>query len=684
VSTDRDAGTVEFYDARVVKLRLPGVTDEEEQDIIGAIEGGANDWGAGASLDRFTASVEAARQAAANARNLNTTPPRIVFASEPAALLPYDGDPLLRPIEGTSYQRAVNTPLAVIFDPDSRSYFLAGGRHWYTASAPLGPWRYQAHPPAAIVDLVSPDTAAAAADSGPPRKIIVSTEPTELVVTTGAPSFAPLTGTDLLYVSNTDSDLFKEIASQDYFILLSGRWFRSRTLQGPWSYVAPSDLPATFRRIPATSPKADALASVPGTQQAADAMADAAIPQTAAIQRSGAQLEVTYDGDPRFERVQGANLEYAVNGSTAVLRINGLYYACDQAVWYVASSPTGPWAVSDSVPTEVQAIPPSSPVYNVTYVQVYQATPDVVYVGYTPGYTGMYVYEGTVVYGTGWYYPPYIGPIEYFPQPWTWGFHRRYHRWRGWICGGWWDSGFFIIGVGWGGGYRPHHRPPGWYGGGWYGPGGYRGPSTRYRPGVDRTGPARGRTAPPVHNIYHRPEVRPIVISRPTPSQLPRAAPRKPVITLPRRAAPSRNNVYVSPDGKIKRWTQSGWQTREGNRWVPDRPAPAPAPQPAPKPQARPAPPPAPRPIPQPAPKPEKGPTPTPAPRPIPKPTPDPNRERLDRDYRARTRPMPPAAMPAPKPAQPPRAAPPPPARAPTPRPAPAPRPAPRPAPKPH
>jgi len=47
----------------------------------------------------------------------------------------------------------------------------------------------------------------------------------------------------------------------------------------------------------------------------------------------------------------------------------------------------------------------------VTYVKVYNSTPEVVYVGYTPGYYGTVVSANTttVVYGTGWYYPPYIG-----------------------------------------------------------------------------------------------------------------------------------------------------------------------------------------------------------------------------------------------------------------------------------
>ena len=58
----------------------------------------------------------------------------------------------------------------------------------------------------------------------------------------------------------------------------------------------------------------------------------------------------------------------------------------------------------------IYTIPPSSPLYPCTYVRVYASTPDTVTYGYTAGYTMSYVSAGVVVYGTGYYYPPYIYP----------------------------------------------------------------------------------------------------------------------------------------------------------------------------------------------------------------------------------------------------------------------------------
>jgi hypothetical protein len=73
------------------------------------------------------------------------------------------------------------------------------------------------------------------------------------------------------------------------------------------------------------------------------------------------------------------------------------------------------------VPQVIYTIPTSSPLHYVTYVRIFEATPKVVYVGYTPGYLGTVVEpSGTVVYGTGYVYSPWIGGAWY-PPPYTYG-----------------------------------------------------------------------------------------------------------------------------------------------------------------------------------------------------------------------------------------------------------------------
>ena len=175
---------------------------------------------------------------------------------------------------------------------------------------------------------------------------------------------------------------------------------------------------------------------------AEDAVLDAQVPQTAAVALGPADVDVAYDGEPEFEPVAGTDLEYATNTGAAVLQSDRQYYLVEDGVWYVSDTPNGPWQVSAYRPATVNAIPPTSPVYNVKYVYIYDRTPDVVYVGYTPGYLGSYVYYNTVVYGTGWYYRPWVTPYYYYPRPSTWGYHVSYNPWYGWGFGLSWDWGW--------------------------------------------------------------------------------------------------------------------------------------------------------------------------------------------------------------------------------------------------
>ena len=144
-----------------------------------------------------------------------------------------------------------------------------------------------------------------------------------------------------------------------------------------------------------------------GTPESQEAVIANDIPQTAEVERAEAQLTVTYDGEPRWAQIEETLLAYAINSATPVIRVDPMnYYAVDNGIWFAAPSPFGPWLVASYMPEAIYTISPSSPVYYVTYVRVYDSTPDVVYEGYTPGYLGSYGSDDdVVVYGTGYDYP---------------------------------------------------------------------------------------------------------------------------------------------------------------------------------------------------------------------------------------------------------------------------------------
>jgi hypothetical protein len=337
--------------------------------------------------------------------------------------------------------------------------------------------------------------------------------------------------------------------------------------------VRSDELPASFADIPPASDIGGLRSSVAGTPEAEDAVADAAIPQTAAIKRSEASLTVEYDGKPKFEKISGTSVAYAVNTSSQVLEINDRYYAVDNGVWFTSRSASGPWIVADQVPEdEIAKIPPSSPVYNTTHVHVYESTPEVVYVGYTPGYMWSFPYYGVPVYGTGWYYPPYWGSF-YYPRPPTWGFHVGYNPWTGWSFGVSWSNGFFSMGIGWnagwGGGYRPGGCCGGWYGGGYRGPvvintgdinignnvniGNRAEISNR----IGNNPQIANRVENNRGNLYNRPENRTRNADRATAQRDFQQA----------RASNRDNNVFADHSGQVARRDGDQWQTRENGQW---------------------------------------------------------------------------------------------------------------------
>ena len=131
-------------------------------------------------------------------------------------------------------------------------------------------------------------------------------------------------------------------------------------------------------------------------------------------------------------------------------------------MWSEGKDPRGKFSVATSVPKALRRLPADCPWHNVTYVQAYESTNEYVWYGYTPGYMGYYSWYGCPIYGTGWYYRGWYGPVVY-PRPLTWGVGIHYNPWSGWgvhigVGGPHWS-----IGISTGGGY---------HGGGWYGGGG--------------------------------------------------------------------------------------------------------------------------------------------------------------------------------------------------------------------
>jgi hypothetical protein len=555
IDIDRDTRTAVIRNVDVGDIRFADATDDQMQVLADFIERQLEGSNLSISVDQLLADLDE-QSAEPTGSTLKHDPPKIILSTKPAMLISIDGEPVMEKIDGSDYERVINT--AFLIAKDGRDYYLyAGSNAWFEARAVAGPWSRASRVPSDIAGLVeqADDDGTEVGDI----EIIIATEPTELLITDGAPSWTPIEGMNLLYLDNTDSNAFLELSTQGYYVLLSGRWYRGEGIIGElqWEHVPNDELPEPFGDVPEDSVNGAILSQVAGTPQAREAVLDNTIPQTTAIKRSDASFSVEYDGTPDFAPIEEINVEYAQNTSSAVFRYGTLYYACDDGVWYVSNSATGSWSVAIDVPDAIYKIPTSSTHHNVTYVKVYDVTPEVVYVGYTPGYYGSYYYHGAVVYGSGWRYNPWYGP-HYYPRYPTWGFHVTYNPWYGWGIGVSRTNGPFRFtfsshGSWWGvGGYRPYPRP--------YIHGGYRKTNININVG-NNINIGGGRNRPETRpNIYDRPENRTRNVERPA---VPSNRQARPVNNV-------QNNVLTDYSGNVYQRDSGGdWKQRDKGQWSP-------------------------------------------------------------------------------------------------------------------
>ena len=386
---------VSFSDFRIAEFNFPTLSRDQAQDLSAALQKAVPDGECVIALDRALAAIDKSAIRPRNNPGVKADPPQVFFSTRPAVLVNLDGDPIWSPIQGVDVRYAVNTNWD-LFELPSQAVYLRNSDTWLTAPNVMGPWSAAGKLPPSFAKLPPGDNWKDAKANMPGRPItagavptvFVSTSPAELLLLRGAPVYQPVPGTSLLWVSNTDSDVFRLGKAGSFYYLVAGRWFSAPRLDGSWTFATPQ-LPEDFNKIPVDHARSRVLASVPGTEQAAEAVVLAEIPHTARVNVKEVKApDVTYQGEPQFQPIDGTTLFRAVNTDKDIVKVGDLYYMCFQAVWFVSRTPTGPWEVAKSVPSQIYSIPASSPVSHVTYVTVEDDDPNDEWVdfAYAAGY----------------------------------------------------------------------------------------------------------------------------------------------------------------------------------------------------------------------------------------------------------------------------------------------------------
>ena len=445
-NVDNDKHMVLFFDIKVIDTFFPSL-DEATSAKMEELFKTFIPQVVNISLERVVANLP--KPESVQAVSVKNDPPFIFVNYSPAVLLAVDGEPVLAAVKDTKLKFIVNTQWAVFLDTSKSQYYMLAGPRWLTATDLHGPWSAATKLPKDMEKLPKDPQWAdlkkviplPEQSTAPIPKVFYSTVPAEVILFNGKPVWSKIPQTQLLYATNTDSAFFLYSPTNEYYYLAAGRWFRSKDMQGKWTFAS-MDLPEDFAKIPLSSPASGILSSVPGTEEAKDAVLIAQIPTVMEIdpKTAAAQAKVSYSGDPSFAPIEGTSLYYATNTADKVIKVGDVYYLCLQGVWFMSPNAQGPWTTASSIPKEIYTIPPSSPVYNVTYVTQTTTSSGTVQSSYTSGYMGAFVVGVTVgaivCSGTGYYYPPYMyyppyGYPIYRPYPVPYGYGSFYNTANG-------------------------------------------------------------------------------------------------------------------------------------------------------------------------------------------------------------------------------------------------------------
>ncbi len=436
-----DERLVSFDPMKITEANFPTLQKEQIREVIAQIDKAIPDDDRVIALDRVLANLDKSAIVPKNVEGIKADPPTIFFSKTPAVIVNLDGEPIWSPIKENDLKFAVNTNWDLFEHGPSTTYFLRNNDAWLKARDVKGPWSAAGTLPDSFKKLPAEENWKEVKANLPGKtgtavpKVLVSLQPAELILLTGEPNYLLVQGTELLWVSNTESDVFRMGKSGSVYYLVAGRWFSAPDFTGPWTFATPS-LPADFKKIPLEHARSRVLASVPGTDQAAEAVLLAQVPQTARVKKKELKApDVAFQGDPQFTPIEKTTVQRAVNTDKDVFKVGDLYYMCYQGVWFVGKGASGPWEVASSVPEQIYQIPVSSPAHHVTYVTVEDDDDEWVTYAAAAGYTGMMVAWGCTVWGSGYYYPPYIGWGGYYPYYYphfpTYGYSAWYNPWTG-------------------------------------------------------------------------------------------------------------------------------------------------------------------------------------------------------------------------------------------------------------
>ncbi len=325
----------------------------------------------------------------------NTTPPAVFVATSPTELIVTKGPPNWSPIPGTTLRYVSNTKANLFEDTTSGLlYVLLSGR-WFSAPSKSGPWMFVpgGNLPAEFrqIPFDSPKENVLASIPGTPQAeeaVIESQVPQTATVYRdsatfapptfpgGAPQLAPIAGTPLHYVTNSQVPII-QVSANSWYALQSGIWFTAPAVTGPW--IVAVFVPTVIYSIPTSSP----------------------LHYVTYVQVYGYTATVVYEGyTPGYYGVvvtADGTVVYGTGYSYPVTVVNNVYYPAPTTYGSGATMSYSPYAGWAFMFAAGYAVGHSDYYYGYAYHPYYGYA-------YHPYYGGAYgAYGGAAVYGPGGY-----------------------------------------------------------------------------------------------------------------------------------------------------------------------------------------------------------------------------------------------------------------------------------------
>lgn len=181
-----------------------------------------------------------------------------------------------------------------------------------------------------------------------PPRIVVTDRPMQLLLIDKEPVRAPVSGTGLEFVVNSDWRLFYHPEGRDWYVINQGAWQRNSFLaSGGWTTT--DEIPDDFRTLAIGDRWPQVAAAFPAAMPVNE-------PQPFMVALEPTEL-IAIDGEPRLAAVGSDGLQAVSNTAATLFQADGRWFYLAAGRWFSAPELDGRWQPVNELPGVFASIP---------------------------------------------------------------------------------------------------------------------------------------------------------------------------------------------------------------------------------------------------------------------------------------------------------------------------------------